>query len=104
MRRISNSTSAEATVIYNLSPSDQVVRHTMSTDSASPTPKVEIAGGHSIRQQRNIQNAIYGHIRALRSLGRTSINTLEIAQALSLPLREVHSALVSLKKKGVMAL
>ena len=104
MRRINNSTSAEPTVVYSLSPSDQLVQHTVSIASVSPTPKVDLTPRKSIRPRNNIQNAIYGHIRALRALGRTSISTVEIAEALSLPLSEVHNALSALKKKGIKTL
>ena len=56
------------------------------------------------RASKNIQNAVYAHIRAIRALGRTEINTSEIADALSLPVAEVNRAISSLKKNGVRAL
>jgi DNA-binding MarR family transcriptional regulator len=56
------------------------------------------------RASKSIQNAVYAHIRAIRALGRTEINTSEIADALSLPVAEVNRAISSLKKKGVKAL
>jgi hypothetical protein len=58
----------------------------------------------SIRNRRNIENAIYAYIRAIRALGRKNINTVEIAEALSLPIAAVDLALTSLKKKGVKTL
>jgi hypothetical protein len=57
-----------------------------------------------MRASKGVQNAVYAHIRAIRSLGRTQINTSEIAAALSLPVAEVNRAISSLKKKGVRAL
>jgi hypothetical protein len=57
-------------------------------------------GGSSKR----VQNAVYAYIRAIRTLGRTKINTTEVADALSLPVAEVNGALSSLKKRGVRAL
>ena len=48
-----------------------------------------------------LQSAVYAYIRAIRALGRTQINTLEIAAALSLSLAEVNRAISSLGKKGV---
>lgn len=56
------------------------------------------------RASKNIQNAVYAYIRAIRALGRTEINTSEVADALSLPVAEVNRAISSLKKKGVRAL
>jgi hypothetical protein len=51
--------------------------------------------------QRDIERAVYGHIRALRALGRTRIDTAEIAQALDLPLKAVEQTLGNLAQKGV---
>jgi hypothetical protein len=50
---------------------------------------------------KNIENAIYAHIRAIRALGRKRINTVEIANALALSVPTVNQAIASLKKKGV---
>ena len=61
-------------------------------------------GRRSVRGSKNIQNATYAYIRAIRALGRTEINTSEIAEALSLPVLEVNRAVSSLKKKGVKLL
>jgi hypothetical protein len=51
-----------------------------------------------------VQNAVYAYIRAVRALGRTEINTREVAAALSLPVVKVDGAISSLKKKGVRVL
>jgi hypothetical protein len=56
------------------------------------------------RITRNIENAIYAYIQAVRALGHTTVNTSQIAEALSLPLTVVEQALESLKKKGVKKL
>jgi DNA-binding MarR family transcriptional regulator len=53
--------------------------------------------------RKNVLNAVYAHIRAIRALGRTEVNTSDIAEALSLPVAEVNRAVSSLKKKGVKA-
>lgn len=50
---------------------------------------------------RALQNAVYGHIRAIRALGRTQISASEIATVLSLPVRDVITALKALRGKGV---
>jgi DNA-binding MarR family transcriptional regulator len=64
------------------------------------TPRVR----HPIRASKSVQNAVYAYIRAIRALGRTQINTSEIADALSLSIAEVNRAISSLKKNGVRAL
>lgn len=48
-----------------------------------------------------LENAVYGHIRAVRALGRTQINASEIAAALSVPLSDVITAIAALRNKGV---
>lgn len=50
---------------------------------------------------KNIENAVYGHIRAVRTLGRTEILPSEIASALSIPMPAVVQALTALQSKGV---
>jgi len=57
-----------------------------------------------VRVVTSVQNAVYAYIQAIRALGRTEINTSEIADALSLPVAEVNRAISSLRKKGVRAL
>lgn len=57
-----------------------------------------------VRANKNVQNAVYAYIRAVRALGRTKITTAEVADALSIPVVEVNGALSSLKKRGVRAL
>jgi hypothetical protein len=97
-----SSTAANRSIPYNLSPSDQIAQYTVSAQSIISLAKPTVATANKgTREQGNLKNAVYSHIRALRSLGRTSINTLEIATALSLPLKEVDRAVVALKSKGV---
>jgi hypothetical protein len=48
-----------------------------------------------------LENAVYGHIRAVRALGRTQISASEIAAALGLSVSAVMKALAGLRKKGV---
>jgi hypothetical protein len=56
--------------------------------------------GHS---ESNVESAIYAHIKAIRSLGKHTINTEEIATALSLPVSVVNRAISGLRSKGVKA-
>lgn len=53
---------------------------------------------------KGVVNAVYGYIRAIRALGRTEINTSEIAEALSLSVSDVNRAISSLKRRGVKVL
>lgn len=53
---------------------------------------------HSLARERN---AVYSYIRALRSLGKTRLNTADIAEALSLSIQQVTRAIRTLEEKGV---
>lgn len=48
-----------------------------------------------------VERAVYAHIQAMRSLGRTSINTADIAKALSLSRAQVERAAANLRERGV---
>ena len=50
---------------------------------------------------RQIENAVYAYIQAIRTLGRTQVNTLEIAKGLNLTAAVVEKTLAALEKKGV---
>ena len=56
------------------------------------------------RRKKGLENAVYTYIQAVRGLGRKHINTVEIADALSLSVDDVNRVVSSLKKKGVKAL
>ena len=49
----------------------------------------------------DVESAVYSYIQALRAVGRTRINTADIAMALNLPLKIVERAAANLKEKGV---
>lgn len=70
---------------------------TMPSGTLTPGP-VGVAGGHS---NKSVENAVYAHIRAVRALGRTQINTTEIASALGLPVATVDETIEALRKKGI---
>jgi len=53
------------------------------------------------KANKRVENAIYSHIRAVRALGRKEVNTIDIADALSLSIDDVNHAIASLRKKGV---
>jgi len=52
------------------------------------------------RDERDIR-AVYDYIQRVRALGLTTINTLEIANALNLSTRRVEVAVRALASKGV---
>jgi|HubBroStandDraft_5_1064220.scaffolds.fasta_scaffold1207243_1 hypothetical protein len=91
-------------------PSTSTLSHLiLSTDSSTKeqfqvneTPRVHrrLAGASA----KKVQNAVYAYLRAIRALGRTGINTGDVAMALSLPVGDVNKALSALKKKGVRVL
>ena len=51
--------------------------------------------------KKQLRLAILTHIQAIRALGRTEINTQEIADALCISVQEVNDELEVLKKQGV---
>jgi biotin operon repressor len=61
---------------------------------ASPSPEPPVS-------KEQIRDSIWAHIQAIRTLGRTQINTQEIADALSISVQEVNDALEALKEHGV---
>ncbi len=54
-----------------------------------------------IRSSMDIEGAVYAFIQAVRALGQTSVNSVVISRALSLPLSEVEQAIQELRDKGV---
>ena len=75
------------------------------SNSASTTSLFEEARSISPRSRRSVpkevENAVYGFIKAVRALGRTNITTGEISRALEIPLKQVDAAALNLKNKGV---
>jgi len=55
----------------------------------------------SRRTEDTIARAVYAFIQAICTLGRTEVNTLEIALALRLKVNDVNRAVKRLKSKGV---
>jgi len=82
----------------------RVILSTESTTSGQIQFSFAPRARRSARANTSVQNAVYAYIRAVRALGRTEINTSEVAAALSLSVAEVNSALSSLRKRGVKAL
>lgn len=65
-------------------------------------------GGHAFVDQGampahdlTVETAVFNYIQAIRALGRTTINTAEIAKALSLPAAAVDAVVSKLTARGV---
>lgn len=69
----------------------------LSTESAT-TATVR---GSSEVSAESVQSAVYTYIKAIRALGRTQINTAEIADASSLSTSEVNRAIAALRGQGI---
>lgn len=67
----------------------------------SERPIVQKGKANRGAQLKAIESAVYAHIRAVRALGRQTINTSEIAEALGLSVDIVNGAIANLTKKGV---
>jgi Mn-dependent DtxR family transcriptional regulator len=63
-----------------------------------PYAAKKAAAAHGVK---NIENAVYAHIQAMRALGKTRVNTVDIAKALNLSLSEVEKTISALRHKGV---
>jgi hypothetical protein len=104
MRRTNNNDSVQSVVVKPGSGSSGFSQNeTLNTSSSwisIESPGAVMSSTGKIKTQ----NAVYNYILALRALGRTRINTAEIAESLSLPVSDVHDALAGLKKKGVRVL
>ena len=87
------STSANTGSIYGQTPSISVGGQTTVAPSS--------AGASAQKLIDDIERAVYGHIRALRALGRTTVNTVEVARSLGITASDVEAALIALKSKGV---
>jgi len=92
-----------ATVVHFGSPSEIGRTEYLSLENL---PAKRGKRSHYKRPTRNkaIENAVYAHVQAVRVLGRTHINTSEIADALSLPVQEVNFAIDALREKGIKIL
>jgi hypothetical protein len=77
------------------------------TSSSSSRPEITVASSKSRSRARHevveesIESAVYSYIQAIRALGETKINTMDISRALGLPLNVIESAIHNLSSKGV---
>lgn len=92
----------EADSFYTKSSSTD--RDILASVSESTRHRVPVGGDNRQRvlaNQQQIETAVYSHIKAMRALGRTSLNTTEIARALSISRKDVERAVPNLRDKGV---
>lgn len=59
------------------------------------------SAARSAAAEKKIEGAVYAHLRAMRSLGRETITSREVADALAIPISDVNIAFRALRAKGV---
>ena len=59
------------------------------------------SGGEDAPSERDLESAVFSYLQSVRALGRTSINSTEIADTLSISLADVHRVIASLGDRGV---
>lgn len=76
----------------------------MVSGTASVTQNVVRAQGRVSSEPKNedhIEQAVFSYIQAMRALGNNQIETKNIADALGLSVRSVHSVIGRLRDRGV---
>jgi len=68
---------------------------------ATTSFRVSVTTPRLPRNSEAIEAAVYSYIQALRALGKTQVNTAEIARALGLPMSNVEKALPKLTERGI---
>lgn len=72
--------------------------------STSDASKRRISGHQlatTTKGRAEVEKAVFAHIRAVRTLGHKTVNTRDVARALSLPTEMVEKVVAGLSKKGV---
>lgn len=86
---------------FVLSPSATTTSDSVTTAITRASGTVTSLPSGGALSNKDIENAVYGHIRAIRALKRTTVDSHEIARALGLPPAAVAQAMQSLANKGV---
>ncbi len=82
--------------------SSEQVSISLSGTSSSDSQVVRDTGyRRPTRPKNDIEGAVFAYIKAVRALGKTSVNSVDISRALALPLGEVEQAIQGLRGKGV---
>jgi hypothetical protein len=74
---------------------------TLSSNTGTIPIRVTRAKPEHQRSSKSVEAAVYGFVRAVRALGKTQINTADIAKALGLPVSKVDEVLPKLIGKGI---
>jgi hypothetical protein len=83
------------------SPTETVIGTEVTTPFTQPFDIKTHKTRSRLKKDDKIERAVYSHIRAMRTLGKTKINTSDIADALSLDVRDVNGVIGKLTRKGV---
>ena len=83
----------------------------LSPQPTSTSADVRLSSGPAVSwsgvnapSESELENAVFGYLQSIRALGRTSINSTEIADALSISLADVHRAITNLENRGVQVI
>jgi len=79
----------------------QQASRSLRRDAPSGRRLLRLRCGQTSQDRDFVIGPHYGHIKAVRALGRESINTVEIARALSISVRKVEDAVEHLESRGV---
>lgn len=101
MARSEQDTPASSKVVYDLSPGAVVIPHTISDVSLPARRRTRVSLRTSDKPSKRVENAVYSHVRALKSLRHEYVSTKQIADSLSLSISQVRTAIKSLERKGV---
>jgi hypothetical protein len=74
---------------------------TSSASNVGLSPRLVKPTTRQAHASKEFEAAVYAYVRAVRTLGRTSITVSEIGKALSLPRSAVFAAVRQLKDKGI---
>lgn len=78
--------------------------------STSTSADVRLSSGPAVSwsgvnapSESELENAVFGYLQSIRALGRTSINSTEIADALSISVADVDGAVARLRDRGILS-
>lgn len=94
-RSLSNASSSGDVYISSHGTASATIFTTTAPSFGTSTPST------SAEHISKIEDAVFSHIQALRSLGNRRVNTMEIAEALGIPHRNVESVIRRLIQRGV---
>ncbi len=90
-------------ITYPASPVSSV-RYASTSSSTAAAVALPVVRAADATPYEDIEDAVFKYIEAIRAIGKTRVNTSEIAEALSLHPRDVERAARNLHARGVKAL